>query len=332
MKVAIFDTHKYEQTVFEKVNGSYHFKITYFDFKLNENTCLAATGFDVVCVFVNDVVNKTVIDRLSEYKVKMIALRCSGFNNVDLEEARKKDITVVRVPSYSPHAIAEHTIGLVLALIRKLPQAYVRTRGANFSLEGLVGTELYNKTAGIIGTGQIGKLVALILKSFGCKVMLYDVSQDNKWAEKNKMEYYPLVEIFSESDIISFHCPLTDKTKHMINMASIKLLKKGSILVNTSRGGLIKTSALIEALKQKRIAGAALDVYEEESEFFFSDLSSEILSDDELARLLTFPNVLITGHQAFLTEEALDEIALTTLKNIQNLKNNGIIENIVLAG
>lgn len=331
MKIAFYDTHKYEKKIFDEVNISFNFEITYFDFRLNEITSYTAKGFDVVCVFVNDVINQKVIETLSEYKIKMIALRCSGFNNVDFETAHKHNITVIRVPSYSPHAIAEHTIGLILSLLRKLPLSYVRTRGANFSLEGLVGSEIYGKTIGIIGTGQIGKTVALILKGFGCNIMLYDINQDFKWANSNGLLYFSLTEVFKTSDILTFHCPLTAQTRHLINSKSITLLKKNAIIINTSRGALIDATALIHSLKIKQIAGAALDVYEEENEFFFSDWSNEIIPDDTLARLLTFPNVIITSHQAFLTQEALVEIALTTLKNIQNLEKKGIVENVVLA-
>lgn len=330
MKIAFYDSHKYEKKIFDEANISFNFDITYYDFRLDEITCYTAKGFDVVCVFVNDVINQKVIETLSEYKIKMIALRCSGFNNVDLKTAHEKKITVVRVPSYSPNAIAEHTIGLMLSLFRRLPQAYVRTRGLNFSLEGLVGRELFGKTVGIIGTGQIGKLVAIILKSFGCNIMVNDINQDFKWADKNRITYYPLNELLSQSDIISLHCPLTENTRHLINFSSINHLKKDCIVVNTSRGALIDSSALISALKNKKIAGAALDVYEEESSFFFSDWSNEILTDDTLARLLTFPNVIITSHQAFLTQEALSGIARTTLENIQNLEKGEIIENVIL--
>ena len=330
MKIAFYDTHKYERKIFEKVNEKYHFEITYFDCRLDENTCISSKGFDVVCIFVNDKVTKSVIEKLSEYKVKMIALRCAGFNNVDIEAANMNDMTVVRVPSYSPHAIAEHTIGLILSLYRKLPQAYVRTRGANFSLEGLVGQELYGKTVGVIGTGQIGKVVAEILKGFGCNIMIYDIYQDEKWAFKNRFEYSTLAEVFQKSDILTLHCPLTEQTRHIINHGSVNLLKKNSIIVNTSRGALIDSAALIKALKLKKIAGAALDVYEEESDIFFTDWSEDILSDDTLVRLLTFPNVIVTSHQAFLTEEALNSIAETTMQNISNLGKNDIIENVVI--
>lgn len=330
MKIAFYDTHKYERRVFEKVNSKYYLDITFFEFRLDETTCPSAKGYDVVCVFVNDVVSEKVIKKLSEYKVQMIALRCAGFNNVDIEAAANEDITVVRVPSYSPHSVAEHSIGLLLALLRKLPQAYVRTRGSNFSLEGLVGMELYGKTVGIIGTGQIGKITAEILKGFGCDIMLYDINRDVKWAGKKDFEYYPLSQVFQQSDIISLHCPLTDQTRHIINFGSINLLKPNCVIVNTSRGALIETAALINALKLKKIAGAALDVYEEESKIFFKDWSDEILSDDTLARLLTFPNVIITSHQAFLTEEALQAIAEVTLENMSRLAHDEAVEHVVL--
>lgn len=330
MRIAFYDAHKYEKKIFDEINERFRHDITYFDFQLNENTCMTAKDFDVVCVFVNDTLNDTVIRQLKDFNIKMIALRCSGFNNIDLDSASKNEITVVRVPSYSPHAIAEHAVGLMLALLRKLPQAYVRTRGANFSLEGLVGRELFEKTIGIIGTGQIGKVTAEILKGFGCNIMLYDIYQDHKWAGKHNFMYYPLQEVLQSSDILTLHCPLTDQTKHIINFGSINLLKKNCILINTSRGALIETTALIKALKLKKIAGAALDVYEEENTFFFTDWSDEILNDDTLARLLTFPNVIITSHQAFLTEEALKAIATTTLTNISELDTNETISNVVL--
>ncbi|MBQ0162788.1 MAG: 2-hydroxyacid dehydrogenase [Treponema sp.] len=330
MRIAFYDAHKYEKKIFDEMNEKFRHDITYFDFQLNENTCMTAKDFDVVCVFVNDTLNDTVIKQLKEFNIKMIALRCSGFNNIDLDSASKNGITVVRVPSYSPHAIAEHTIGLMLSLLRKLPQAYVRTRGANFSLEGLIGRELFEKTIGIIGTGQIGKVTAEILKGFGCNIMLYDIYQDHKWADKNGFFYYPLQEVLQSSDIITLHCPLTDQTKHLINFGSVNLLKKNCIIINTSRGALIETTALIKALKLKKIAGAALDVYEEENTFFFTDWSDEILNDDTLARLLTFPNVIITSHQAFLTEEALKAIATTTLKNISDFDKKETLSNIVL--
>lgn len=330
MRIAFYDAHKYEKKIFDEMNEKFRHDITYFDFQLNENTCMTAKDFDVVCVFVNDTLNDIVIKQLKEFNIKMIALRCSGFNNIDLDSASKNGITVVRVPSYSPHAIAEHTIGLMLSLLRKLPQAYVRTRGANFSLEGLIGRELFEKTIGIIGTGQIGKVTAEILKGFGCSIMLYDIYQDHKWADKNEFFYYPLQEVLQSSDIITLHCPLTDQTKHLINFGSVNLLKKNCIIINTSRGALIETTALIKALKLKKIAGAALDVYEEENTFFFTDWSDEILNDDTLARLLTFPNVIITSHQAFLTEEALKAIATTTLKNISDFDKKETLSNIVL--
>lgn len=331
MRIAVYDTHKYEKESFERANKKYNFDITFYDFKLNETTCSSAKGFDVLCVFVNDIVSEKVIRCLKEYNVQMIALRCAGFNNVDIEAAFMDDITIVRVPDYSPHSIAEHTVGILLSLIRKLPQAYVRTRGANFSLEGLVGSELYGKTVGIIGTGKIGKITAEILQGFGCNIMLYDIVHDQKWARRKGMEYYILPEVFQQSDIISLHCPLTDQTRHIINSSSVNMLKKNCIIVNTSRGALIDTKALIGALKSKKIAGAALDVYEEESEYFFKDWSEDILTDDILARLLTFPNVLITSHQAFLTNEALNSIAEITLENIYKLDKDEIVDNVIIA-
>ena len=259
----------------------------------------------------------------------LVALRCAGFNNVNLEVAKKLGITVVRVPCYSPSAVAEHATALLLALTRKIPQAYIRTKSGNFTLDGLTGRNLKGLTAGIIGTGKIGKETARIFSGLGMKIILYDVKSDQEWAIKNSFEYTSLKELLSASDVISLHCPLTDETKHIINKHSLELTKPDAILINTSRSGLIETSALVEALKHKRIGGAALDVYEEESKFFFSNWSENIITDDILIRLLTFPNVIITSHQAFLTKEALEEIAKTSLQNIHDYETGIQPENSV---
>lgn len=329
MKIAFYDSHNYERTAFLQANIGFDYMIDFLDFKLSEKTVDAAKGSDAVCIFVNDIVNKEVIWRLVDMGIQLIVLRCSGYNNVDLEEASRAGIIVMRVPNYSPHAIAEHTVGILLSLLRKIPQAYIRTRGGNFSLEGLTGRTLYGKNVGIIGTGKIGQIVADILNGFGMNILLYDIQPDYKWAKFNDYNYVDLKDLFMKSDVISLHCPLTKDTKQIINSGSLSLMKKNCVLLNTSRGALIDTSALIDALKQKRIAGAGLDVYEEESKYFFSDWSEDIISDDVLSRILTFPNVIVTGHQAFLTEDALAAIATTTLENVRQFENGDTLENFI---
>ena len=313
MKVAFYDTHKYEKSFFQEANKTYNFKIDYFEFKLTPETSLTCWGYDAVCVFVNDILDSEVIKNLSDGGIKLIVLRCAGYNNVDIEQAHKYNITVVRVPGYSPHAIAEHTIALILSLSRKIPQAFIRTKSGNFSLEGLMGFTLYGKTAGI----------------FGMNIMLNDIYPDTKWAVQSGFNYYDTKDIFANSDIISLHCPLTPQTRHIINKGSLAKMKKDTFIVNTSRGALIDTPALVQSLKQKQLAGAALDVYEEENNYFFNDWSNEIISDDTLIRLMTFPNVIITSHQAFLTQEAIIAIAHTTLYNIHCYQSGKTLENIV---
>lgn len=329
MKIAFYDTHNYEKSAFLQANKNFEYMIDFLDFKLSEKTVEAANGSDAVCIFVNDVANREVLWRLADMGIQLIVLRCSGYNNVDLEEAERCGINVMRVPSYSPHAIAEHTVGILLSLLRKIPQAYVRTRGGNFSLEGLTGRTLYGKNVGIIGTGKIGQIVADILNGFGMNILLYDIQPDYKWASVNGYTYVNLKDLFIKSDVISLHCPLTTETKHIINVGSLSLMKQNCVLLNTSRGALIDTTALINALKSKRIAGAGLDVYEEESKYFFSDWSEDIISDDVLSRILTFPNVIVTGHQAFLTEDALAAIATTTLENVRQFDNGETLENLI---
>lgn len=328
-RIAFYDTHSYEKEVFEEQNQKYNFEIIFFEFKLCRETANSALGFDIVCIFVNDILDEATLKILVRCGIKLVALRCSGFNNVDLDAALKCDITVVRVPAYSPDSIAEHTVALILALMRKIPQAAVRTRYGNFMLDGLVGRSLAGKTVGVIGTGRIGKLTAEILAAFKTKVILYDVTQDVRWATEHGFVYVALKEIFTQSDIITLHCPLTKETQHIVNERSLSLVKPGCILVNTSRGALVDAAALIKALKQKKITGAALDVYEEESHYFFEDWSNQIISDDVLARLLSFPNVLLTSHQGFLTQEALTSIAKTTMQNIYNFSSGRVVENIV---
>lgn len=317
-KIAFFDTRSYDKEAFTKENEKFGYEIDFFDFKLNEKTALTAKGFDAVCVFVNDVVNADVISILKNCGIKIILLRCAGFNNVDLAATEKAGIQVVRVPAYSPHAVAEHGAALLLSLTRHIPQAYLRTKTVNFNIEGLTGRDLFGLTAGVFGTGKIGQCMADILKGFGMKVICYDPFPNEKWAKEKGFSYVDIDTIFKESDVLSFHCPLTDETYHIVNHDNMKKMKSDAVIINTGRGALIDTKALVHALKHKHIGGAALDVYEEESAFFFKDCSAEIIADDVLARLLTFPNVLITGHQAFLTTTALSNIAEVTLNNFSS--------------
>ena len=317
-KIAFFDTRSYDKEAFTKENEKFGYEIDFFDFKLNEKTAFTAKGFDAVCVFVNDVVNADVISILKNCGIKIILLRCAGFNNVDLAAAEKAGIQVVRVPAYSPHAVAEHGAALLLSLTRHIPQAYLRTKTVNFNIEGLTGRDLFGLTAGVFGTGKIGQCMADILKGFGMKVICYDPFPNEKWVKEKGFSYVDIDTIFKESDVLSFHCPLTDETYHIVNHDNMKKMKSDAVIINTGRGALIDTKALVHALKHKHIGGAALDVYEEESAFFFKDCSAEIIADDVLARLLTFPNVLITGHQAFLTTTALSNIAEVTLNNFSS--------------
>ena len=319
MKVAFFDTRSYDKASFTKANaeGGFNYEIDFRDFKLNENTAMTAQGFDVACVFVNDVVNAEVIDVLKKCGIKLIALRCAGFNNVDLKAAGAAGIKVVRVPAYSPYAVAEHGAALLLSLTRHIPQAYLRTKTANFNIDGLTGRDLHGLTAGILGTGKIGQIMAGILKGFGMKIIAYDPYPNEKWASESGAQYVSKDEIFRQSDVLSLHCPLTEETKHIVNHDTMKMMKHDAVIINTGRGALIDSKALVHALKHGHIGGIGMDVYEEESKYFFSDWSTDIMTDDVLARLLTFPNVIITGHQAFLTTNALKNLADTTLENIK---------------
>lgn len=319
MKVAFFDTKKYDIDSFERYKRP-DIDFKFFEAKLNEDTVELAHGFDGVCVFVNDTVNKNVIDKLVSYGVKFIALRCAGFNNVDVKYAFEK-IHVVRVPAYSPYAVAEHAIAMLLTSIRRIHRAYIRTRDFNFNLNGLTGFDLHGKTVGVIGTGKIGKVFIDICLGFGMKVLAYDKFPSTDEQFLKKVKYVSLDELFENSDIISLHCPLTEDTKHIINKKSIKKCKDGFVLINTSRGSLVDSDALLEGIKSRKIGAACLDVYEEESDFFFEDYSGHIMEDDTLARLLSMPNVIITSHQAFLTVEALNNIAQTTINNIIELMN-----------
>ncbi len=318
MKVMLFGTQPYDQQSFERIRKSYGFEILYHRSHLNAKNALLAKGADAVCVFVNDTVDAETVRQLAELGVQLIALRCAGFNNVDLHAAARHGIPVVRVPAYSPHAVAEYAVALILSLNRKIHRAYWRTRDGNFSLHGLLGFDLYGKTAGIIGTGKIARPLIHILKGFGMEVLAYDIYPDERYALAEGIEYAALEELYRRADILSLHCPLTDQTRHMIDSTAIASMKPGVMIINTGRGQLIDTSALIEGLKEKRIGAAGLDVYEEEAAYFYEDTSDRIMDDDVLARLLSFNNVILTSHQAFFTREAIDNIAQVTMQNLSD--------------
>ena len=322
MKFAFFDTKPYDKPSFDKFGELAGISFKYFETKLNEDTVELADGFDGVCVFVNDTVNSAVIDRLFELGVRVIALRCAGFNNVDIKYALGR-IHVLRVPAYSPHAVAEHAIAMLLTSIRRIHKAYIRTRDFNFSLSGMTGFDLHGKTVGVIGTGRIGRAFIDICRGFGMRVLAYDKFEYAGLRDGERVKYVTLDELFKESDIISLHCPLTDQTHHIINEESIKKCKKGVVIINTSRGALVDAEALLAAIKSRKVGAACLDVYEEESELFFEDFSGHIIDDDILARLISMPNVIVTSHQAFLTEEALSNIAETTVNNIVEFFDTG---------
>jgi D-lactate dehydrogenase len=326
MKVAVFSAKKYDREFLSAANASRH-ELRFFEPHLSEETAGLAAGFEAACVFVNDQVNAAVIATLRSLGVRLIALRCAGYNNVDLAAATKHGITVVRVPAYSPYAVAEHTIGLMLALNRKLHRAYNRVREGNFALDGLLGFDMHGKTVGVIGTGQIGTVVAQILTGFGCPTLAFDPFP-NATCRSLGVRYVELDELFAQSDIITLHCPLTPENKYIVSDAAIAKMKKGVMLINTSRGALLDTLAIIQGLKSGKIGYVGLDVYEEEERIFFEDRSGLILSDDVFARLLTFPNVIITGHQAFFTREALLKIAATTMDNITRFENNQPLEKV----
>ncbi|MBR2293576.1 MAG: 2-hydroxyacid dehydrogenase [Clostridia bacterium] len=326
MKIAFFDAKPYDKPSFDRYGAEYGVKFKYFETKLNEDTVELAHGFDGVCVFVNDTVNAFVIDRLVEMKVRVVALRCAGFNNVDMKYAFGK-IHVLRVPAYSPYAVAEHAMAMLLTSIRRIHKAYIRTKDFNFSLAGMTGFDLHGKTVGVIGTGRIGRVFIDICLGFGMKVLAYDKFPTEGLDNGDTVRYVSLDELLSESDVISLHCPLTDQTYHMINEESLKSCKKGVVLINTSRGALVDAEALLAGIKSRQIGAACLDVYEEESEFFFEDFSGHIVEDDVLARLISMPNVLVTSHQAFLTEEALANIAQTTVTNLVGFFEDGRCQN-----
>ena len=322
LKIAFYDTKEYDIPSFEEYGKQRNIEFKFFENKLDEDTVALAKGFDGVCVFVNDKVNKKVIDTLFEYGIRIIVLRCAGFNNVDVKAAFGK-IHVYRVPAYSPYAVAEHAMSMLLTMNRRIHKAYIRTRDYNFSLNNLTGVDLYEKTMGVIGTGKIGQILINICKGFGMHIVAYD-----KFPNPNlDVEYVELNELFKRSDFISLHCPLTDENAHMINKESMSLMKKGVGIINTSRGGLINADDLLDQIKARKIGFACLDVYEEESNIFFQNKSGHILDDDTLRNLISMPNVLITSHQAFLTEEALNNIADTTTQNIVNFFNGDSFSN-----
>ena len=329
IKIIFFDIKDYDKEFFKKYEKNYNFEMTFLKVRLTEETANLTKGYDVVCGFANDNINKETIDIMVENGIKLLAMRCAGFNNVSLKDIHNR-CKVVRVPAYSPHAIAEYTVGLILAVNRKIHKAYVRTREGNFSINGLMGFDLDGKTAGIIGTGKIGQILIKILKGFEMKVIAYDLYPNQKAADELGFEYVSLDELYAKSDIISLNCPLTKDTQYMINRRSMLKMKDGVILVNTGRGQLIDSADLVEALKDKKIGAVALDVYEEEENYFFEDKSNQVIEDDILGRLLSFYNVLITSHQAYFTKEAVDAITVTTLNNIRDFVEGKPLVNEVL--
>ncbi|MFT3682287.1 MAG: 2-hydroxyacid dehydrogenase [Ferruginibacter sp.] len=327
MKIAFFSTKSYDREFFDHYVSTH--EIIYYEAPLDEQTVNLAAGCNAVCVFVNDKLNDKIIRQLNEYGVKLIALRCAGFNNVNLDTAKACGIRVVRVPAYSPHAVAEHAVALILTLNRKTHKAYNRVREGNFSLDRLTGFDLYEKTVGVIGTGKIGQAFCDIMLGFGCKVLAFDLVENKATAAKG-VQYVPLIDLLEQADVISLHCPLNEQTKHVISRQTIDMMKDGVMLINTSRGALIDAAAVINALKTGKIGYLALDVYEQEEKLFFNDLSEQVIQDDIIMRLLSFPNVLITAHQGFFTEEALTQIAQTTLGNIDAFEAGQELKNILV--
>jgi D-lactate dehydrogenase len=329
MNVAVFSTKKYDRAFLDRANAQRH-ELHFLEPHLDENTAALTRGRNAVCAFVNDKLDAAVLQLLADEGIRLIALRCAGFNNVDMPVAQRLGITVARVPAYSPHAVAEHTIALILALNRRLHRAYNRVREGNFALEGLLGFDLNGRTAGVIGTGKIGAVAAKILHGFGCNVLAFDPYPD-EGCRSLGVRYVEMDELLSTSDIVTLHCPLTPENYHLINADALAKMKHGTMLINTSRGGLLDTRAVIDALKSGKLGHVGLDVYEEESDLFFEDLSSKILRDDIFSRLLTFPNVIITGHQGFFTRDALENIARTTIGNVTEFEENGSCTNAVAA-
>jgi D-lactate dehydrogenase len=323
MKVAVFSTKSYDKEYLDRANDKNQHELVYFESSLQQKTAKLVENFEAVCVFVNDMLTKEVIESLANLKVKVIVLRCAGFNNVDIESASSNNIKVLRVPAYSPHAVAEHAIALILALNRKTHKAYNRVREGNFSIERLTGFELSGKTVGVIGTGRIGTVFATIMKGFGCQIVAFDTYPNNALIEAGVI-YRPLDEVFKMSDIISLHCPLTPETNRLINKDTLNLMKKGVMIINTSRGKLIDTDAAIEALKDGRLGYLGIDVYEQEEKIFYKDLSEIIIPDEKISRLMSFPNVLVTAHQAYFTDNALTQITHTTIQNLTDFENGAI--------
>jgi D-lactate dehydrogenase len=324
MKIAFFSTQSYDRNYFNRYNTGH--ELVFFEAPLNEQTVNLATGFTAICAFVNDQLTAAVIDQLAAQGIKLIALRCAGYNNVDLAAAKAHNIPVVRVPAYSPYAVAEHAVALILTLNRKTHKAYNRVREGNFSLERLTGFDLHGKTVGVIGTGKIGQVFSGIMQGFGCRVVAFDVIA-NRDMEAQGVEYLPLVKLLPQCDIISLHCPLNDQTKHIISPLTLNMMKDGAMLINTSRGALIDTQAAIEALKTGKLGYLGIDVYEQEEKLFFHNLQDEIIHDDTIMRLMSFPNVLVTAHQGFFTDEALTQIAQTTIQSINDFGQNKPLAN-----
>jgi D-lactate dehydrogenase len=320
MNIAVFDTRPYDRASFDETNKAFGHELTYFESRLSPETVALAHGFPAICAFVNDTLDAEVLTHLHEGGTRLVAMRCAGFNNVDVAAAERLGLTVVRVPAYSPYAVAEHAAALLLNLNRKIHRAYARVREGNFSLAGLVGFDLHGKTVGVVGTGRIGAAFARIMNGFGCRLLAYDPCPDPALIHDLGLRYVPFEELLAEADVVSLHLPLSRETTHLIDAAAIARMKPGALLLNTSRGGLVETGALIEGLKSGKLGGAGLDVYEREAGLFFKDMSGLVLQDDQLARLLTFPNVLITAHQAFLTDTALHNIAETTLDNVSRFE------------
>lgn len=324
MKIAFFSTQSYDRNYFNRYNTGH--ELVFFEAPLNEQTVNLASGFTAICAFVNDVLSAGVIEQLAAQGIKLIALRCAGYNNVDLAAARAHNIPVVRVPAYSPFAVAEHAVAMILTLNRKTHKAYNRVREGNFSLERLTGFDLHGKTVGVIGTGKIGQVFAGIMQGFGCRVLAFDIIA-NRDLEAKGIEYLPLIRLLPQCDIISLHCPLNEQTKHIISAQTLDMMKDGVMLINTSRGGLIDTQATIEALKTGRLGYLGIDVYEQEEKLFFHNFSDEIIHDDIIMRLMSFPNVLVTAHQGFFTDEALTQIAQTTLQSINDFEQGKALGN-----
>lgn len=329
MKVAVFNTKPYDRHFLATANAQFNHELCFFEPRLDSQTVALAKNFPAVCVFVNDNLDRPILENLAEGGTNLIALRCAGYNNIDLGAAKELNLTLVRVPAYSPYAVAEHAIALILTLNRKIHRAYSRVREGNFTLNGLLGFDLHGSTVGIIGTGKIGRIAGQILHGFGCKILAYDPYPHDDFAKKYGT-YVSFDTLLSQSDIISLHCPLTQENYYLIDDRAIDLMKPGVMLINTSRGGLIKTKAIIKGLKSQKIGYLGLDVYEEEDSLFFEDLSNEVIEDDDFQRLLTFPNVIITGHQAFFTKNALENIATTTLSNIRDIEQGKSCPNQVI--